>query len=52
MFEVFISGAATGALAVMILILVIQKIEQHQDRQDFLETRAALYDKARREGRI
>jgi hypothetical protein len=52
MFEVFISGAATGALAVMIIILVIQTIERYQDRQDFLESRAALYDKARREGRI
>jgi|LakMenE01Jun11ns_1017448.scaffolds.fasta_scaffold5956997_1 hypothetical protein len=52
MFEVFITGAATGALAVMVMILVIQTIERYQDRQDFLETRAALYDKARREGRI
>jgi uncharacterized membrane protein required for colicin V production len=52
MFEVFITGAATGALAVMIMILVIQKIEQYRDRQDFLQSRAALYDKARREGRI
>lgn len=52
MFEVFVSGAAAGALAILTLILIIQKIEQYRDRQDFLETRAALYDKARREGRI
>jgi hypothetical protein len=52
MFEVFVSGAATGVLLVLGVILIIQKIEQYQDRQDFLETRAALYDKARREGRI
>lgn len=52
MFEVFISGAASGALGILVVILIIQKIEQYRDRQDFLETRAALYDKARRDGRI
>jgi hypothetical protein len=52
MFEVFITGAAVGVLATLTMILVIQTIERYRDRQDFLETRAALYDKARREGRI
>ena len=52
MFEVFITGAMVGILGTLTMILVIQKIEQYQDRRDFLETRAALYDKARREGRI
>jgi hypothetical protein len=52
MFEVFITGAATGALAVMIMILVIQKLENYQRKQDDLWEKADLYDKARRQGRI
>jgi hypothetical protein len=50
--EAYITGALVGVLGTLTMILVIQKIEQYQDRRDFLETRAALYDKARREGRI
>ena len=46
------SGFSLGVVGILLVILIIQKIEQYQDRKDFLETRAALYDKARREGRI
>ena len=52
MFEVFITGAMVGILGTLTMILVIQKIEQYQDRRDYLESRAALWDKARKEGRI
>ena len=41
-----------GALFVLTIMLVIQKVEHYQDRQDYLESRAALYEKARRDGRI
>jgi hypothetical protein len=52
MFEVFITGAMVGILGTLTMILVIQKIEQYQDRRDYLESRAALWDKARKEGRV
>ena len=41
-----------GALFILTIMLVIQKVEHYQDRQDYLESRAALYEKARRDGRI
>ena len=41
-----------GALSVLTIMLIIQKVEQYQDRQDYLESRAHLYEKARREGRL
>jgi len=50
--EAFISGALVGVLGTLTMILVIQTIERYQDRQDYLESRAALWDKARREGRL
>lgn len=46
------SGFAFGVVGVLAMILLIQTIERYQDRQDYLQSRAALYDKARREGRI
>jgi hypothetical protein len=52
MFEVFMSGFAFGVVGVLAMILLIQTIERYQDRQDYLQSRAALWDKARREGRI
>jgi hypothetical protein len=41
-----------GGLFILTIMLVIQKVEHYQDRQDYLESRAALYEKARRDGRI
>ena len=46
------SGFAFGVVGVLAMILLIQTIERYQDRQDYLQSRAALWDKARREGRI
>lgn len=50
--EAFITGAIVGVLGTLTMILVIQTIERYQYRQDYLESRAALWDKARREGRV
>jgi hypothetical protein len=52
MFEVFLTGATTGALVVMVGILVIQKLENYQRKQDDLWEKAEAYDRARRQGRI
>lgn len=52
MFEVFMSGFAFGVVGILLVILIIQKIENYQRRQDDLWEKADLYDKARRQGRI
>lgn len=46
------TGASLGMVGTLFMILVIQKIENYQKRQDLLHTYAEAYDKARREGRI
>jgi hypothetical protein len=52
MFEVFMSGFSLGVVGILLVILIIQKIENYQRRQDDLWEKADLYDKARRQGRI
>lgn len=52
MFEVFLTGAAAGILGVFTMLLVIQKIEDYQRKQDDLWEKAEAYDRARRQGRI
>ena len=46
------TGAALGMVGTLLMILIIQKIENYQSKQDYLHTRAELWEKARREGRI
>jgi len=50
MFEVFLTGATTGALVVMVGILVIQKLENYQRKQDDLQGKKARQNLTR-EGR-
>ena len=52
MFEVFMSGFSLGGVGILLVILIIQKVENYQRRQDDLWEKADLYDKARRQGRI
>ena len=52
MFEVFMSGFSLGVVGILLVILIIQKVENYQRRQDDLWEKADLYDKARRQGRI
>jgi hypothetical protein len=52
MFEVFMSGFSLGVVGILLVILIIQKLENYQRRQDDLWEKADLYDKARRQGRI
>ena len=46
------SGFSFGVVGILLVILIIQKIENYQRRQDDLWEKADLYDKARRQGRI
>jgi hypothetical protein len=46
------SGFSLGVVGILLVILIIQKIENYQRRQDDLWEKADLYDKARRQGRI
>jgi len=46
------SGFSLGVVGTLVLILVIQKVENYQRRQDDLWEKAEAYDRARRQGRI
>jgi len=46
------SGFSLGVVGILLVILIIQKIENYQHRQDVLHAQADAYNKARREGRI
>ena len=46
------SGFSLGVVGILLVILIIQKVENYQRRQDDLWEKADLYDKARRQGRI
>ena len=46
------SGFSLGVVGILLVILIIQKLENYQRRQDDLWEKADLYDKARRQGRI
>jgi hypothetical protein len=52
MFEVFMSGFSLGVVGILLVILIIQKLENYQFKQDTLHAQAEAYNKARREGRI